>query len=211
MNNAARQLEMQIQAWLASKEQQRVSNLETAAADAAGTHCWLLDMLAGIDPDDLATVTQGRVTCPIEHRALLRDLIARPMALEPGMVLPWRLTGDLAHSLRWVQRKHVPPPPAPWPLVATLLTTFLATAQRHVHTSAWRWHIVQSDALQALADTSAGQLVRVGLQSRLGLVFSPPDAAEQDCARLITETERGFQRLAEAKLRTRALLARVMR
>jgi len=210
--NAARQFEMQINTWLAQQEQARTLGLEEAIRDAAGIHNWFLDMLAGIDPDDLATVTQGRVTCPPEHRAVLRDLIARPMALEPGMVVPWRLTGSLAPSLRWVQRTPVSPlPPAPWPLVATLLTTFLASAKRHAHTSAWRWRIVRDDELKALVETAAIGLMRVGLQSRLGFVFAPPDAQEQDAARRITETERGFQRLADSKVQTHALLTRVMR
>ncbi len=204
--NAARPLEMQIREWLSSKEQQQVSNLATAEADAAATHLWILAMLQGIDPADLATVTQGRVTCPEEHRDTLRDLIARPLALEPGMVLPWRVVGALAASLNWIQRTPAPAGRTAWSdaLGSALITTFLATAQRHVHTAAWRWHISHADELKALAGADAAQLVRLGLQSRLGLVFSPPDAAEQDCARRIHATERGFQRLAEAKLRTRS-------
>lgn len=190
-----------------------VLGADVAIRDACGVHTWILETLGGIDPDDLATVTQGRVTCPIESRALLRELIARPTALEPGMVVPWRLTGELAGHVRWVQRTaRRPAPPTPWPLAVVLLLTFLANTARHVHTSAWRWRVVQEDDLRALAGVSTGQLLRVALECpRLGLVFAPPDAQEQDAARRITETERGFQRLADSKAQTRALLARVLR
>ena len=216
--NTARQLDMQINEWLAQKEQARILSLANAIEATADIHLALLERLRDIerprdiDPDDLAMVTQGRVTCPLEHRAALRALIAVPTPLEPGMVVPWRLTGDLADHLRRVQRTPWRPAPAPVPLAAAMLLSFLASVAPHVHTSGWRWHIVQTNALQALASASAAQLMRVVLDSpRLGLVFAPPDAQEQDCARRITETERGMQRLCDARVQTHALLTRVMR
>ena len=212
MNHEARRLEMQINAWLSQKEQARVLGVDAAIRDAAALHNWFLHMLTGIDPDDLAAVTLGRVTCPVEHRSLLRQWIAAPMPLEPGMVVPWRLVGRLGPSLRWIQRTPAPPlPPAPWPLVATLLTTFLATAKRHLQTSGWRWHIVQTAEVAALDDTYADQLIRAGLQSQLGFVFAPPNAEEQYVARLITDTEQGMQRFIDAQSQMQALLTRVMR
>ena len=90
--------------------QPRVSNLDTAETDLAGLHLEILERLAGTDPDDLATVTRGRVTCPVEHRAALRDLIARPVALEPGMVLPWRLVGSFAGAKCWANRAPIQAP-----------------------------------------------------------------------------------------------------
>ena len=220
MNNAARQTEAQIREWLARTEQQRVSNLATAEADIAAMHLAILDLLVGTDPDDLATVTRGRVTCPVEHRALLRDLIARPKAIEPGMVVPWRLVGKFALARHWTT--WAPMQPAAWckdewlrhTLEYAVMLQFLVAASQHARTCGWRWHIVEDDEVAAISYASAGQLIRIAVEcprSRLGLVFAPPDAQEQDCARRIRDTELGFQRLAEAKLRTRSLLARVMR
>ena len=89
---------------------------------------------------------------------------------------------------------------------------FLLTASQHARTCGWRWHIVEPDEVAAISRASAAELLRIAVEyPRLGLVFAPPDAQEQDCARRIRDTELGFQRLAEAKLRTRSLLARVMR
>lgn len=218
MNNASRQTETQIREWRARKEQQRVSNLATAEADIAAMHTAILDWLVGTDPDDLATVTRGRVTCPVEHRAHLRDLIARPMALEPGMVVPWRLVGHVAPAQQWA--RWSPSQPAAWckddwthhALEYGVMLGFLLTASQHARTCGWRWHIVEPDEVAAISRASAAELLRIAVEyPRLGLVFAPPDAQEQDCARRIRDTELGFQRLAEAKLRTRSLLARVMR
>ena len=218
--NASRQLETQIREWLACKEQQRVSNLATAEADIAAMHTAILDLLVGTDPDDLATVTRGRVTCPVEHRDPLRALIARPQALEPGMVVPWRLVGNFACARHWTTRAPLSPAasdPNDWPrhqLEYGLMLTFLINASRHARTCGWRWRIVEDDEVAAISYARAEQLLRIAVEcprSRLGLAFAPPTAQEQDAARRIRDAELGFQRLAEAKLRTRALLARVMR
>ena len=198
--------------------QPRVSNLDTAETDLAGLHLEILERLAGTDPDDLATVTRGRVTCPVEHRAALRDLIARPVALEPGMVLPWRLVGSFAGAKCWANRAPIQAPEKDdWTRRALeygLMLGFLLTASRHARTCGWRWHIVEPDEVAAISQARADELLRVAVacpRAIFGLVFAPPDAQEQDCARRIRDTELGFQRLAEAKLRTRSLLARVMR
>ena len=198
--------------------QPRVSNLETVETDIAALHLEILERLAGTDPDDLATLTRGRVTCPVEHRAALRELIARPVALEPGMVLPWRLVGSFAGAKCWANHAPIKPMEKDdWlrhALESGLMLGFLLAAHRHARTCGWRWHLVASDEVAAISQASAAELLRVAVECPhwiLGLVFAPPDAQEQDCARRIRETELGFQRLAEAKLRTRALLARVMR
>lgn len=213
--NATQQLEMQLSEWLTQKARARAIGLEAALAATADMHIVMLKSLRGIDPDDLATVTLGRVTCPVEHRALLRELIARPMPLEPGMVVPWRLTGDLATAIRSAQRTLTQLQSLPddgLPLAPSLLLVFLAHAACHLQTSGWRWHIVHTAELEALEGASAGDLTRLALESpRLGLVFAPPDAREQEAARLMTTTERGLRRFADAKVATHALLTRVMR
>ena len=211
---AARPLEMQLNEWLARKEQARVHSLEAEIKAAGGTHTLMLECLQGIDPDDLAAVTRGRVTCPVEHREMLRALIVAPEPLESGIV-PWRLTGDLPSALCIVRRTppHLPtlPEDGAWPLVARLLLIFLGQAARHVEAAGWRWRIVQTAAGdQALARARASDLVRLALESpRLGLAFAPPDAHELDAARRITETEIGLQRFSNARVQTRALLARL--
>ena len=211
---AAQPLEMQLNEWLARKEQARVHSIEAAIKAAGGTHTLMLECLQGIDPDDLAEVTRGRVTCPVEHREMLRTMLAAPMPLESGIV-PWRLAGDLATAVRVVQRPrpHLPPLPedGAWPLAARLLLIFLGQAARHVEAAGWRWRIVQTAAGdQALARARASDLVRLALESpRLGLAFAPPDAHELDAARRITETEIGLQRFSNARVQTRALLARL--
>jgi hypothetical protein len=198
--------------------QPRVSNLDTAEADLAALHLEILERLAGTDPDDLATLTRGRVTCPVEHRAALRELIARPVALEPGMVLPWRLVGSFAGAKCWANHAPIKPMEKDdWlrhALEYGLMLGFLLTASRHVRTCGWRLHLVAPDEVAAISQASAAELLRIAVECPrwiLGLVFAPPDAQEQDCARRIRDTELGFRRLAEAKLRTRSLLARVMR
>lgn len=220
MNNASHQLEMQIREWLAQKEPQRISNLDTAEHDAAAMHTAMLEALAGVDPDDLATLTRGRVTCPVEHRDTLRALLARPMPLEPGMVVPWRLEGTIQCALHWTTR--APVRQDAWgqdeslrcPVGCQLMLTFLLAAHRHVLTCGWRWRIIENAEVEAIRQARADQLIRMAMECpphRLRLVFAPPTAQEQDAARLTRETERGFQRLYEAKLHTHSLLARVMR
>ncbi len=217
--NGAQQLAMQIREWLSSKEQQPVSNLDTAERDAAAMHITMLETLAGIDPDDLATVTRGRVTCPEEHHAALREAIARPTPLEPGMIVPWRLVGNLECAVHWTTRAPVRQDAwsqDEWLLHAVeyrLMLTFLLSAHRHARTCGWRWRVIENAEVAAIDGARADQLLRMAVEcprTRLRLVFAPPDAQEQDCARRIRDTERGFQRLYEAKLQTRALLARVM-
>ena len=220
MNYTHRTSAEQLKEWLARIGQPRVSNLETAEADISAMHTAILDWLVGTDPDDLATVTRGRVTCPVEHRAALRELIARPVALEPGMVVPWRLVGNFACARHWTTWASLSPAasdPNDWPrhqLEYGLMLTFLINASRHARTCGWRWRIVEDAEVAAISHARSEQLLRIAVEcprSRLGLVFAPPDAQEQDCARRIRDTELGFQRLAAAKLRTRSLLARVMR
>ena len=218
MNYTHRTSAEQLKEWLARIGQPRVSNLETAEADISAMHTAILDLLVGTDPDDLATVTRGRVTCPVEHRAALRELIARPVALEPGMVVPWRLVGKFAAAKCWANRAPIKPTEKDdWTRHALeygLMLRFLLTASRHARTCGWRWHIVEPDEIAAISQVSAAEFLRVAVEcprAILGLVFAPPDAQEQDCARRIRDTELGFQRLAAAKLHTRALLARVMR
>ena len=198
--------------------QPRVSNLDTAEADLAALHLEILERLAGTDPDDLATLTRGRVTCPVEHRAALRELIARPVALEPGMVLPWRLVGSFAGAKCWANHAPIKPMEKDdWlrhALESGLMLGFLLAAHRHARTCGWRWHIVEPDEVAAISQVSAAEFLRVSVEcprAILGLVFAPPDAQEQDCARRITETERGMQRLCDARVQTHALLTRVMR
>lgn len=210
---AAQPLEMQLNEWLARKEQARVHSLEAAIEATADTHTLILDNLQGLDPDALATATRGRVTCPMEHREALRALIAAPEPPKSGIV-PWRLTGDLPSALCIVRRTppHLPalPEDGAGPLVSTLLLIFLSRAARHVHTAAWRWRIVHTAELEALARARASDLLRLALESpRLGLAFAPPDAQEQDAARRITETEIGLQRFCDARVQTHALLARL--
>ncbi len=218
MNYTHRTSAEQLKEWLARIGQPRVSNLETAEADISAMHTAILDWLVGTDPDDLATVTRGRVTCPVEHRAALRELIARPVALEPGMVVPWRLVGKFAAAKCWANRAPIKPTEKDdstrHALEYWLMLRFLLTASRHARTCGWRWHIVEPDEVAAISRVSAAEFLRVAVEcprAILGLVFAPPDAQEQDCARRIRDTELGFQRLAAAKLRTRSLLARVMR
>jgi hypothetical protein len=218
--NADRQPDIQIREWLASKEQQRVSNLDTAERDAAAMHTAILEELSGVDPDDLATLTRGRVTCPMEHREVLRALIARPVPLETGMVVPWRLEGDIQCAVHWTTWARVQQDAwdqEAWShrsLEYWLRLTFLTHAKRHARVCGWRWRIIQDAEVEAIHYARAHQLLRLAVEcppNRLRLVFAPPTAQEQDAARRIREAELGFQRLAEARMRTRSLLARVMR
>lgn len=211
--NIAQQLERQIAEWLAQKPRARARGLDAAFEAATDMHIVLLKSLRGIDPDELATVTLGRVTCPVEHRSELRQRVAAPTPLEPGMVVPWRLTGGLVAALRGLQRTPSPSlPVGELPLAPAMVLVFLAHAACHLQTSGWRWHIVQRAELEALENASASDLVRLALECPpLGLVFAPPDAQAQHAARLITKTERGLQRFVDAKVQTHALLTRVMR
>ena len=218
--NGAQQLAMQIREWLAQKELPRVSTLDTAERDAAAMHTAILEELSGVDPDDLAPLTRGRVTCPAEHRDALRALIARPTPLEPGMVVPWRLEGNIQCAVHWTTR--APVRQDAWsqddwllhPMEYRLMLTFLLAAHRHAWTCGWRWRVIENAEIEAIRYARADQLIRMAMECpphRLRLVFAPPTAQEQDAARLTRETERGFQRLYEAKLHTHSLLARVMR
>lgn len=173
----------------------------------------ILGVLAerAVAPDDLAAATFGRVTCPVEHRDMLRALIARSTALEPGMMLPWRLTGDVARCLRCAQRR-----PAldlalaneTWHWGPMLVLTFLTSAAVH---ASWRWRIVQTAEVEALASARAIDLIRAVFASRaLGLAFAPPTAQEQDAGRLVARLDMDLQSLLESHLHARALLDRVM-
>jgi hypothetical protein len=189
------------------------------ARGAALVQRHILDVLAehAVTPNDLSEATLGRVSCPVEHRETLRALIARSGALEPGMQVPWRLTGDLAGGLRWAQRKpacvsadEANRPAESWHWGPMLVLVFLTSAAQHAPWL-WRWRI-RYDAAAALATARAIDLIRVAFECReLSLVFAPPDAQEQDFARRIVATEKGIQSRLESHLHTQAMLDRVMR
>ncbi len=198
--------------WIEDAIAQAHRAVENDEADIAATQITILHDLAGIDPDALEQVTRGRVTCPHEHRELLRDLIQQPRAFAPGP-FPWRFQrSGVAVIKAWrpdLARQWAEEPLHPW---QHAIGAFATLAQKHARGAGWRFGVVAQCDIDALRNVDALQLFCITLQfPAVGITFAPPTAEAQEVAQKIFDTERGFRRLAESKLRTRSLLHRVMR
>ena len=162
--------------------------LQEAQQIVQRTHAFLLDALAGIDPDALESVTQGRVRCAPPHRDALRTLLAEHAPLADGAPLPWRLGGHLPRAVRevrgrWPQatahlREVLPESGLPDPGTAALIE-FLRCASDTAQAAPWLCRTPTGREADFLAEITRGEILRAATwPNDLHLVFDPLEVGD---------------------------------
>ena len=147
------------------------------------THAFILESLAGIDPDALEQATQGRVRCAPQHRGALRALLAERTPLAEGTPLPWRLQGRVARAVAKVRshksqatarmRERLPEAGLPDPGTAALIE-FLRCASDTAQAACWLCRTPTGRDADLLAEITRGEILRVATwPNTLHIVFDP--------------------------------------
>ena len=162
--------------------------LQEAQQIVQRTNAFLLDALAGIDPDALESATQGRVRCAPPHRDALRTLLAERTPLADGAPLPWRLGGHLPRAVRevrgrWPQatahlREVLPESGLPDPGTAALIE-FLRCASDTAQAACWLCRTPTGREADLMAEITRGEILRVATWPNLvHIAFEPLPAAD---------------------------------
>ena len=162
--------------------------LQEAQPIVQRTHAFILESLAGIDPDALEQATQGRVRCAPQHHDALRALLAERTPLAEGTPLPWRLQGRLAHAVgevrsRWPQatarlRDVLPEAGLPDSGTAALIE-FLRCASDTAQAACWLCRTPTGREADFLAEITRGEILRVATwPNDLHIVFDPLEAGD---------------------------------
>ena len=162
--------------------------LQEAQPIVRRTHAFILESLAGIDPDALERTTQGRVRCAPQHHDALRALLAARTPLAEGTPLPWRLQGRLAHAVgevrsRWPQatahlRAVLPEAGLPDPGTAALIE-FLRCASDTAQAACWLCRTPTGREADFLAEITRGEILRVATwPNDLHIAFDPLDLGD---------------------------------
>ncbi|MHB1538265.1 MAG: hypothetical protein ACYCYN_07160 [Solirubrobacteraceae bacterium] len=165
---------------------QHERTLQDAQQIVQRAHTFILEALAGIDPDALEQATQGRVRAP-QHRDALRALLVERTPLAAGTPLPWQLGGPLPRAVRevrgrWPQatlqmRAVLPEIGLPDPGTAALIE-FLRCAADTAQAAPWLCRTDVGRDADFLAEVTRGEILRAATwPNDLHLQFRPLDVA----------------------------------
>lgn len=160
----------------------RTCSLQDAYQIVQRTHAFLIETLAGIDPDDLALATHGRVRCAPHNRDALRLLVAERTPITEGTPLPWKLGGRLKRALR--RQSHqtsehlctsLPEAGRPDPGTAALIE-FLRCASDIAQTGPWLCRLDVDREVELLSEIARGEAMRVATwPNDVHIEFDPLD------------------------------------
>ena len=167
---------------------QHQRTLQEAQPIVRRTHAFILESLAGIDPDALEQATQGRVRCAPQHRDALRALLAARTPLAEGTPLPWRLQGCVARAVAKMRshksqatagmRERLPEAGLPDPGTAALIE-FLRCASDTAQAACWLCRTPTGREADLLAEITRGEILRVATwPNDIHIVFEPLDLGD---------------------------------